>query len=216
MEKESRLIRTAFLLSLFTIFYNLAEGMVSVFFGLEGETLALLGFGIDSFVEVISGLGIAHLVWRMKYREVEHRDRFERTALRITGFSFCLLATGLLAGSGINLYTGAVPETTLAGVIVASVSILTMWLLVRAKMKVGLKLRSDAIVADAGCTRTCFYLSLILLFSSLMYEVLHIGYFDILGSLGIAWFAYREGREYFEKARSKTLSCNCNRDKTCY
>ncbi|HDR89554.1 MAG TPA: hypothetical protein ENN63_08025 [Bacteroidetes bacterium] len=208
MEKESRLIRTAFLLSLFTICYNLAEGMVSVFFGLEDETLALLGFGIDSFVEVISGLGIAHLVWRMKYREVEQRDRFEHTALRITGFSFYLLAGGLLAGSGINLYTGAVPQTTLPGIIVASVSILTMWFLMTAKLKVGLKLRSDAIVADAGCTRTCFYLSLILLVSSLLYEILHIGYFDILGSLGIAWFAWREGRESFEKARSKTLSCN--------
>ncbi|MGC9471725.1 MAG: cation transporter [Bacteroidales bacterium] len=215
MDRETRLIRTAFLLSLFTIFYNLAEGMVSVFFGLEDETLALLGFGIDSFVEVISGLGIAHLVWRMKYREVEQRDRFERTALRITGFSFFLLAGGLLAGSGLKLYTGAVPQTTLPGVIVASVSILTMWFLMTAKLKVGLRLRSDAIVADAGCTRTCFYLSLILLVSSLLYEILHIGYFDILGSLGIAWFAWREGTESFEKARSKTLSCNCNRDKTC-
>lgn len=207
MENDTRLIRTAFLLSLFTIFYNLAEGMFSVFFGLEDESLALLGFGIDSFVEVISGLGIAHLVWRMKYREVAQRDRFERTALRITGFSFYLLAGGLLAGSGINLYTGAVPQTTLPGVIVSSVSILTMWFLMTAKLKVGLKLRSDAIVADARCTRTCFYLSLILLFSSLLYEILHIGYFDILGSLGIAWFAWREGRESFEKARSKTLSC---------
>ncbi len=210
MDREARLIRTAFYLSLFTILYNLAEGIISVFFGLEDDTLALLGFGVDSFVEVISGLGIAHLVWRMKFGKVEQRDRFERTALRITGFSFYLLAGGLLAGSVLNLVYRAIPETTLVGVIVSSASILTMWWLMRAKTRVGNELRSDAILADAGCTRTCFYLSLILLASSLLYEFFRIGYFDILGSLGIAWFAFREGKEAFEKARSNQLSCSCH------
>jgi hypothetical protein len=64
---EARLIRYAFILSLITILYNIAGGLVSVFFGLGDDTLALLGFGVDSFVEVISGLGIAHMVWRMRH-----------------------------------------------------------------------------------------------------------------------------------------------------
>ena len=61
------LIRTAFTLSLITIFYNIAEGVISVYFGAGDDTLALLGFGVDSFVEVISGIGIAHMILRMKY-----------------------------------------------------------------------------------------------------------------------------------------------------
>ena len=87
----NKLIRTAIVLSLITIFYNIAEGVISVYFGVGDETLALLGFGVDSFVEVISGIGIAHLVFRMKYAKVQTRDAFERTALRVTGTAFYIL-----------------------------------------------------------------------------------------------------------------------------
>ena len=79
------LYKTAILLSQITVFYNLLEGLVSVFLGLEDETLSLLGFGIDSFVEVISGIGIWHMVYRMKRDLAGDVDPFERTALQITG-----------------------------------------------------------------------------------------------------------------------------------
>ena len=79
-----------------------------------------------------------------------------------------------------------------------------------AKLKIGKALNSDAIIADANCTRTCFYLSFILLGASGLYELFHISYFDILGSLGIAYFAFKEGREAFEKVRSGNLACNCD------
>lgn len=212
MTETEKLIRTAFYLSLITIAYNVLEGIVSVFYGLEDDTLALLGFGLDSFVEVISGTGIAHMVWRMKRAEVHSRDGFERQALRITGFSFYLLSAGLLVGSAINLYSGKVPETTLVGIIVSTISILTMWWLMLAKRKVGRKLKSDAILSDANCTRTCLYLSIVLLASSLLYEGFRIGFIDVLGSLGIAWFAFREGREAFGKARGNSLACSCGDD----
>ena len=68
----NKLIRTAFILSLITIIYNIAEGLISVYFGSGDETLALLGFGVDSFVEVISGIGIAHMIFRMKYSKGRH------------------------------------------------------------------------------------------------------------------------------------------------
>ena len=97
-----KLIARAFYLAIFTIVYNIAEGVISIFFGLEDETLALFGFGVDSFVEVISGIGILHMIIRMRKHAVDQRDKFERTALRITGFSFFLLAAGLIFGSIIN------------------------------------------------------------------------------------------------------------------
>ncbi|MBU2650386.1 MAG: cation transporter [Bacteroidetes bacterium] len=206
-----KLINTALWLSVLTIVYNIAEGLVSIFFGLSDDTLALLGFGIDSFVEVISGAGILHMVIRMKRSGEEFHDRFERNALRITGYSFFLLAVGLIFGSIINITQGNNPDTTIPGILISVFSIGTMWFLMRAKLKTGKKLGSEAIIADAMCTRTCFYLSVILLISSGLYEIFRIGYFDIAGSLGIAWFAFREGKEALEKAAGKT-SCSCGTD----
>jgi divalent metal cation (Fe/Co/Zn/Cd) transporter len=206
------LIRTAFVLSLITIVYNIAEGIISVYFGAGDETLALLGFGVDSFVEVISGIGIAHMIIRMKYSKVEARDEFEKIALRITGTVFYLLVAGLIIGSILNIINGIKPETTIPGIIIAVISIGTMYWLMSSKLKVGKALHSDAIIADANCTKTCFYLSFILLASSGLYELFNIAYFDILGSLGIAYFAFKEGREAFEKARSGNLLCSCEHD----
>jgi divalent metal cation (Fe/Co/Zn/Cd) transporter len=203
-------IRTAFLLSLITIFYNVIEGLISVYFGAGDETLALLGFGVDSFVEVISGIGILHMVLRMKYSKVESRDAFEKTALRITGSVFYLLVLGLITGSILNIIHNVKPETTVPGIIIAVISIATMYWLMTSKLKVGKALNSDAIIADANCTKTCFYLSFILLASSGLYELFGIAYFDILGSIGIAYFAFKEGREAFEKAKSGNLMCNCD------
>jgi len=203
-------LKYAFLLSLITIIYNTAEGIISVYFGAGDETLALLGFGVDSFVEVISGIGIAHMIFRMEYSKVQTRDEFEKTALRITGTVFYLLTAGLIIGSVLNIIYDVKPETTLPGIIIAAVSILTMYWLMTSKLKVGKALNSDAIIADANCTKTCFYLSFILLAASGLFEVFGIAYFDILGSLGIAYFAFKEGREAFEKARSGNLMCNCD------
>jgi len=205
----NKLIRSAFILSLITIFYNIAEGLISVYFGLGDETLALLGFGVDSFVEVISGIGIAHMILRMKYSKVETRDAFEKTALRITGTVFYLLTAGLIIGAVLNLMNNVKPTTTIPGIIIAVISIITMYWLMTSKLKVGKALHSDAIIADANCTKTCFYLSFILLASSGLYELFAIAYFDILGSLGIAYIAFREGKEAFEKAKSGNLMCNC-------
>ncbi|MGA9324435.1 MAG: cation transporter [Salegentibacter sp.] len=198
----------ALILSFVTIFYNLAEGVVSTFFGANDETLALFGFGLDSFVEVLSGIGIVHMIYRMKRSEIVQRDKFEITALKITGTALYLLVAGLIAGAGIALFKQSEPTTTLAGIIVASVSILTMYFLYSEKMKVGKRLDSKPIISDAKCTKTCFYLSFILLFSSLVFEIWQIPYIDALGSLGIAWYAFKEGKEAFQNAKTKSLSCS--------
>jgi divalent metal cation (Fe/Co/Zn/Cd) transporter len=208
----NKLLRTAFILSLITIFYNIIEGLISVYFGAGDETLALFGFGADSFVEVISGIGIAHMIFRMKYSKVQTRDAFEKTALKITGTAFFILTAGLVLGSVLNFINDVKPATTIPGIVIAVISIATMYWLMTSKLNIGKALNSDAIIADANCTKTCFYLSFILLASSGLYEVFHIAYFDIIGSLGIAYFAFNEGREAFEKVRSGNLACNCEDD----
>ena len=82
-----------------------------------------------------------------------------------------------------------------------------MYFLMNAKLKVGNELKSDAIIADANCTKACFYLSFILLASSGLYEISGIAYLDILGALGISYFAFKEGREALEKVNSDNISC---------
>ena len=206
---NNRLLNIALWLSIITIVYNIAEGLVSVYYGSSDDTLVLLGFGIDSFVEVISGIGILHMVLRMQHTEITEHDKFERLALRITGFAFILLAIGLLVGSLLKIVNNSTPETTIPGVIIASLSIVTMYFLMYYKLKTGKALNSEAIIADAHCTKTCLYLSFILLASSALYELFKINYIDIAGSLGIAWYAFSEGRESLEKARKNLLSCGC-------
>lgn len=208
----NKLLKKALILAVITVVYNLIEGLVSVFFGAKDETLALFGFGVDSFVEVISGIGILHMILRMKYSKVNAWDKFERTALLINGTAFYLLTFGLIIGSVLNIIYDVKPSTTFAGIIISIISIGTMYYLMKAKLNVGKDLNSDAIIADANCTKTCFYLSFILLFSSGLYEIFKIGYFDVLGSLGIAYYAFKEGRESFEKSKSEDLGCSCEDD----
>jgi len=208
MKSKESLFQMAIFLAIFTVIYNVIEGIVSVYFGQEGETLALFGFGLDSFVEVISGIGIWHMVMRIRKIGDEHRDHFEKRALKITGSAFYLLFIGLVISSIYNLISGARPETTFWGIVISGISILVMWWLMRTKYKVGKDLQSDAIIADANCTKACMQLSFILLASSLGYELFNIGSLDAIGSLFIAGIAFREGRESFEKAENQN-SCSC-------
>ncbi|MEQ8474302.1 MAG: cation transporter [Marinoscillum sp.] len=205
--RNAKLYRIAGILSLVTIGYNLIEGVVSTLYGASDETLALFGFGVDSFVEVLSGVGVFHMIWRMKKNPIDKRDQFEVFALRITGFAFYILVVGLILGSILTVIFKAQPQTTMVGIIISSISIITMYFLYKTKLKVGRELQSQPIVSDANCTKTCFYLSFILLGSSVIYHFFNIPFIDTVGSLGIAYYAYREGREAFEKARSKSLSC---------
>ena len=207
-EKLKKRLNYAFILSFITIGYNLIEGMVSTFFGASDDTLALFGFGLDSFVEVLSGVGIAHMIYRMRRNPVTERDVFEIRALKITGTALYLLTAGLIIGAVLAVMSQSEPDTTLMGIIIAGLSILTMYFLYREKIKVGKQLDSQPIISDAKCTKTCFYLSFILLTSSLLYELWQIPYVDALGSLGIAWYAWKEGKEAFEDAKSKSLSSN--------
>lgn len=206
--QNQKLYGIAYGLALFTIAYNILEGIISVWLGYADESLALLGFGTDSFVEVISGFGIAHMITRIRNDKGNCRDSYERNALRITGFSFYILAAGLTVSAIYNIITRHKPETTLWGVIISLISIIIMILLIAGKTKTGKKLNSDAILADAECTRVCVYMSLVLLASSGIYELTGFPYIDSLGTLGLAYLSFNEGRECFIKARNNSI-CSC-------
>lgn len=204
---DKRLYKIAFGLALFTIIYNIGEGLISTYLGYEDESLALFGFGSDSFIEVISGLGITHMIIRIQKFPNSRRDDFERTALRITGIAFYSLVVGLIFTSLYNIWTDHKPLTTFWGVVISLVSILVMWILVVVKKKVGTELNSDPILADANCTLVCVYMSIILLASSGVYMLFEIPYIDSIGTLGLSYFAYKEGKECFEKSNNEKYCC---------
>lgn len=207
-ESRESLLRYAEWLAILTIAYNVIEGVISIYLGIEDETITLLGFGVDSFVEVISGLGIWYMVAGMR-REKGDTWRFERRALRVTGVAFYLLTAGLVAVAVLNLYTGHSPETTIWGVVISSISIAIMWWMIREKTKVGKALGSDAIIADANCSRACMHFSIVLLIASAAYELTGIGGIDSLGALAIAYLAFKEGREALQKAKGGAC-CSCS------
>ncbi len=204
---EEKLYRKAYFLSLFTIFYNIAEGLVSLFFGYEDETLTLFGFGADSFIEVMSGLGIAIMIVRIRRNPGSPVSRPEFTALRITGTSFYLLSAGLLIGIIFSIIQHHKPETTTPGIIISIISILVMIWLTRAKKNTGRKLNSEPVIADSKCTLICVYMSLVLLASSLIYEISGFAWADIFGAAGLTYFSFNEGRESFEKAKNRQTNC---------
>lgn len=207
---KDKLYVQANFLALFTIFYNIAEGGVSVWFGAADETLALFGFGVDSFIEVISAVGVWHMLRRIKANGGESRDEFEQRALRITGAAFYILSAGLVVTAFINLYQQHKPETTVWGIVISLLSMSFMWYLIRQKTRVGAALNSPAILADAACSRACLYLSAVLLIASVGYELTGIGSLDAIGAVLIAWLTLREGREALGKARGMSCSCGCS------
>jgi divalent metal cation (Fe/Co/Zn/Cd) transporter len=208
MEQEIKLYKRAYQLSLFTIFYNIAEGVVSMFLGYHDETLTLFGFGVDSFIEVLSGIGIAVMITRIRQNPGSSKNAFEINALKITGFAFYLLSAGLLAGIIINILHRHKPETTFSGIVISLVSIVVMVWLMRAKKNTGKELHSEPIISDANCTRICVYMSIVLLAASLIYETTGFAYADLIGAAGLIWFSLSEGREAFEKAEGKSCACD--------
>jgi divalent metal cation (Fe/Co/Zn/Cd) transporter len=199
--------QAALWLAFFTIFYNLLEGLVSVYFGAHDEALTLFGFGVDSFIEVMSGIGILAMVIRIRRNPETSRTKFEQSALRVTGSAFMILAGGLLLTAVYNLFTRQSPATTLAGLFISLVSIIVMWALVLGKRRVGHALKSAPILADANCTLTCIYMSIVLLISSLVYRLTGFGFIDSLGAVGLIYFSITEGLESFKKASNLDEDC---------
>ncbi len=204
---ELQLYKQAYQLSLFTIFYNVVEGVVSMIMGYQDETLTLFGFGVDSFIEVMSGIGIALMVMRIRKQPDSSKTPFEIKALKITGTAFYLLSAGLLVGIIVNLINSHKPETTLWGMIISIASIVIMVWLMNSKKSVGERLHSAAIIADSNCTKVCVYMSIVLLISSVVYQYTGFAYADSIGTAGLIYFSIAEGKEAFKKVKGKEYSC---------
>jgi len=157
-------------LSYFTIAWNSIEGLIAVVAGAVAGSISLVGFGIDSFIEVIPG---TTLLWRMIVdADVQSRERNERLSLRIVGICFLFLAVYVAYESCSDLIRMKAPGHSISGIILACISLVVMPILSRAKKKVGYELRSAAMNADARQTDFCVYLSAILLSGLLLNAIL--------------------------------------------
>jgi len=180
-------------LEYFTIGWNALEGLVAVVAGAIGGSISLVGFGIDSFIEVTSG---SVLLWRMSVdAEVHRRELNERRALRIVGVCFLLLAAYIAYESALDLWSRRSPEHSIPGIVLACVSLVVMPLLSRAKRKVGHALGSAAMHADAKQTEFCTYLSAILLAGLLLNAFFGLWWADPVAALIMVPIIAKEGIE---------------------
>ncbi len=200
----------AYYLAVFTIVFNIIEGAVSVFFGISDDALTLFGFGLDSFIETISAIGVLVMIRRIRENPLTQKSKFEVTALKVTGWCFYALAVLLAAGAVLSLSEGSRPESTWPGVVISVVSIASMLWLIRAKKNLGRKLDSQPLISDANCNLVCVYMSVVLLLSSAAYAIFGFGWIDIIGTAGIIYFSVKEGKEAFEKAKNLHDGCCCD------
>jgi divalent metal cation (Fe/Co/Zn/Cd) transporter len=180
-------------LEYFTIAWNTLEGLIAVIAGALAGSISLVGFGIDSFIEVTSG---SVLLWRMVVdADLERRERNEKLSLRIVGVCFLALAAYVGYESISDLVTRKAPEHSIPGVVLACVSLVVMPLLSRAKKKVANELRSSAMHADAKQTDFCVYLSAILLVGLLLNAALRWWWADPAAALIMVPLIAKEGVE---------------------
>lgn len=178
-------------LEYFTIVWNLLEGLVAVIAGVFAGSISLVGFGIDSFIEVSSGTA---LLWRLSVdADSENRERNERLSLRIVGLCFLALAAYVTAESVSDLAKKKAPEHSIPGIVLACASLVVMPLLSKAKKRVAVELGSRAMNADAKQTDFCFYLSAILLGGLVLNVTLGCWWADPISALIMVPIFLREG-----------------------
>ncbi len=188
----------------FTIAWNSLEGIVAVVAGAIAGSISLVGFGIDSFIEVTSG---ATLLWRMSVdADVESRERNEQRSLRIVGVCFLALAVYIGYESASDLISRHTPKHSIAGIILACVSLVVMPLLSRAKKEVGNELGSTAMHADAKQTDFCIYLSAILLAGLSLNAAFGWWWADPIAALVMVPIIAKEG---FDAVKGKTRCDSC-------
>ena len=187
------LVRRGRYLEYFTIGYNSLEGLIAVAAGLLAGSIALVGFGFDSLIEVTSG---AVLLWRLHADlDEERRERIEAISLRIVGACFVLLAIYVSYDSVKSLIWREAPQESIVGIVLAAVSLIVMPLLVRAKRKVARGIKSAALMADSKQTELCTYLSAILLGGLLLNALFGWWWADPAAALVMVPIIVKEGIE---------------------
>lgn len=188
-DERARLGRRAQLLAAASVAYNVIEAIVAVTAGVVAGSVALVGFGLDSVVEVSSGLIV---LWQFRHRLPESR---ERQALRLMAFSFFALAGYVAFESVRGLVNGHDPDTSPVGIALAAASLVVMPFLSWAQWRTGKALGSNAVVADSTQTLLCTYLSAVLLVGLVLNATLGWSWADPLAGLVLAAVALKEGLE---------------------
>jgi divalent metal cation (Fe/Co/Zn/Cd) transporter len=197
------LVRRGLWLNYATLGYNSLEGVVAIVAGLLAGSVALVGFGIDSVIELGAGLTA---LWRLRADWDEgRRERVERITLRAVGVSFLALAAYVAWDAASALLAREAPSESTSGIVVAALSLVVMPLLARAKRRVALAMGSGALAAEAQQTSLCAYLSAILLGGLLLNALLGWWWADPVAALGMVPIIAREG---VEGVRGRS-ACGC-------
>jgi cation diffusion facilitator family transporter len=198
-EDRPSLLRRGLRLEYLTVGWNLVEGVVAIAAAITAGSLALLGFGLDSFVETASG---AIIIWRLlaegRARDHERIETIERRAQRLVAASLAGLAAYIVYDAVTTLVAGERPDASPGGVVVAAVSLAVMWWLARAKRRTAIALGSRAMQADAFQTTACWWLSLAVLVGVGLNTAFGWWWADPVAALVIPVFLLREAREAWE------------------
>ncbi|HYI97123.1 MAG TPA: cation transporter [Bryobacteraceae bacterium] len=193
------------MLEYITIAYNSLEGILAIIAGVLAGSIALVGFGADSVIEVTSGLG---LIWRLHSdADILTRERAERISLRIVGASFVALAVYVTWDAVTALIRSEAPEQSTIGIVLAAVSLIVMPLLARAKRQVAAQIESAALTADAKQTELCTYLSAILLGGLMLNALLGWWWADPVAALIMVPIIAKEG---ITALQGKTCCASCH------
>jgi len=193
--------KKALLSEYFTVGWNIIEGIVAIAAGVIAGSIALVGFGLDSYIEVASGL---FLIWRLRkhgFSDEEEEEAAEKRAIFFVGVTFYFLAVYVVYESGKKLIYHEHPEESLVGIILAVVSLVVMPILAWYKKKLALEIHSRALRADALETLACSYLSLTLLLGLGANAMLGWWWADPIAALAMVYFLIKEGKEAIEEGR---------------
>lgn len=180
-----------------TIGYNVIEGVVAVAAGVAAGLVSLIGFGVDSGIEVAAAsIVLARLTAELRHGEVD--DQKERRALRFIAVTFFALAAYLVAEGVRSLLADEQPDTSVVGIVLTGVSVVIMPTLARYKRRAGEAMGSRLVVADAAETKLCAWLSVSTFAGLLAYAVFGWPWLDAVAGFVIAGFAIVEGREAWD------------------
>lgn len=183
----------------FTVGWNVLEGIIAIAAGVISGSIALVGFGLDSFIEVASGLV---LIWRLRkhgFSDEEEEAAAEKKAIFFVGVTFLLLALYVTYESGKRLLIQEQPEESLVGIILAVVSLIVMPLLALYKKKIATEINSRALRADALETLACSYLSFTLLVGLGANALFGWWWADPVSALAMVYFLVKEGTEAIQE-----------------
>ncbi|HEY0079280.1 MAG TPA: cation transporter [Pyrinomonadaceae bacterium] len=188
--RRAKEVRRGRRLEYLTVAWNSLEGLIAIGAGIVAGSVALVGFGFDSVIEVTSG---AALIWRLHMDAPARRERAEQVALKLVGVSFLLLAAYVASDAALSLVRRESPEASYAGIALAVLSLVVMPLLARAKRRVAASIESRALEADSRQTDICAYLSAILLGGLLLNALLGWWWADPVAALAMTPIIAREG-----------------------